>query len=175
MIFVATDQHIFCQALLQHVINYLKAKTNIQPRFYAQDWAIREALDANALYRSGSYINALSVKVDHAIADAVNHLIDSVDRYSNLQLLLTENSTIKTLWLKIFGDTDIVDINIRIEPAESNSNSAVFAAFNCQFPFFWLFVNSIESQWKIPPHSGKICSLFYVYIHICYLLVRIYR
>ncbi|XP_065899490.1 E3 ubiquitin-protein ligase rnf213-alpha-like isoform X3 [Dysidea avara] len=146
---ISTNQQIFCKALLQHIFKYLKTKKDIQPQSYKQSWAIKEALDAKSLHESGSYINALSLKVDRVIATALSNILNIVDKYCNLQLLLTEDTVIATLWLGIFEDSEIVDVSAAMEFTDSDSNNALFATFQCQFPFFWLLINSIESQWKI--------------------------
>ena len=141
--------------MLQHISKYLKTKKDIQSQSYRQSWAIKEALDAKLLHESGSYINSLSLKVDHVIATALNSILNIVDRYCNLQLLLTEDSqdtVITTLWLKIFEDSEIIDVSTVLE----YDNNDTFATFECQFPFFWLLVNSIESQRKISAVDSKI-------------------
>ena len=142
----------------------MKAKKDIQPQSYKQSWAIKEALDAKSLHESGSYINTLSLRVDHVIATALSNILNIVDRYCNLHLLLIEDTVITTLWLKIFGDPEIVDVSTVIEFADSDSNNAIFATFECQFPFFWLLISSIESQWKISAVKSK---------HIFVMLVNI--
>jgi len=152
---IATDHQVFCKALLQHIFKYLKAKKDIQPQSYKQSWAIKEALDAKSLHENGSYINALSLKVDRVIATALSNILNIVDRYCNLHLLLIEDTVITTLWLKIFEDPEIVDVSTVIEFSDSDSNNAVFATFECQFPFFWLLINIIESQWKISAVKSK--------------------
>ena len=156
----ASDQQVFCKALLEHIFEYLKAKKDIQPQLYKQSWAIKEALDAKSLHESGSYINTLFFKADRVIATALSNILNIVDRYCNLHLLLLEDTVITTLWLNIFEDPKIVDASAVIEYSDSDSNNAVFATFKCQFPFFWLLVDSIESQWKISAVKSKhICAV----------------
>ena len=150
--FVATSQQKFCEALLEHIFKYLKTKKDIHSQSYKQSWAIKEALDATVLHKSGSYINALSLKVDRVIASALNNILSIVDRYCNLQLLLIEDTTITTLWMRIFEDSRIIDASTAMQFNKSDTN---YASFECQFPFFWLLINNIESQWKHSAVKGR--------------------
>ena len=131
----------------------MNAKKDIQPQSYKQSWAIKVALDAKSLHENGSYINALSLKVDHVIATALSYILNIVDRYCNLQLLLVEDTVITTLWLRIFEDSTIVDASTGMNFSKSDNKNALF---ECQFPFFWLLTNNIESQWKHSAVKGKI-------------------
>ena len=158
--------------MLQHIFKYLKTKKDIQPQSYKQSWAIKEALDAKSLHESGSYINALSLKVDRVIATALSNILNIVDKYCNLQLLLTEDTVIATLWLGIFEDSEIVDVSAAMEFTDSDSNNALFATFQCQFPFFWLLINSIESQWKISAIKSKMTN-FLLSIGVSYHILSL--
>ena len=153
---VLIDQYQFCEMLLRHVFKSLKAKKDIESRTYKQEWASREALNAEALHRSGSYINLLLLKLDGVVANALSIILSAVDRYCNLHLLQSEVHAISTLWLKIFEDAEIIlDLTNGLENTGFDHSNAVFASFKCNFPFFWLLINSIESHWKISAINGK--------------------
>lgn len=125
-----------------------------------QEWAIREALNAENLHESESYISALSHKVDNVMANAVNNILNAVDKYYNLHLLQSKLHAISSLWIVIFEEMEIIfDVAFGIDNSSSDHCNAVFASFKCQFPFFWLFVNSIESQWK-PSVNSKYYHCF---------------
>ena len=150
--FVAVaNQDNFRKALLQHMIKYFKSKEKFQLHSRKQPWAIKEALNAEALHENGSFINALVLKIDNVIAAALNNILDIVDRYCNIRLLITEKHTITTMWLKIFEEAKIVDVTLE-------TVSDVDISFQCQFPFFWLLIDNIESQWKISTIESKNCT-----------------
>ena len=151
-----TDQQKVCKILLRHVFKSLKAKKDIDSRPYKQDWAIREALNAEALHKSGSYINLLLLKLDCVVANALGNILNAVDRYCNLHLLHSEISAISSLWLKVFEDTEIVlDLTNGLENTGIDHSNAVFASFKCKFPFFWLLTNNIENHGKNSPINSK--------------------
>ena len=142
--------------LLRHVFKSLKAKKDIESRTYKQEWASREALNAEALHKSGSYINLLLLKLDGIVANALSTILSAVDRYCNLHLLQSKGHMISSLWLKIFEDAEIIlDLTNGLENTGLDHSNAVFASFKCDFPFFWLLTNSIENHWKISAINGK--------------------
>ena len=146
MFYVYIDQYQFCEILLRHVFKSLKAKKDIESREYKQEWASREALNAEALHKSGTYINLLLLKLDGVVANALSTILSAVDRYCNLHLLQSEVHAISTLWLKIFEDAEIIsDLTKGLENTGFDHSNAVFASFKCDFPFFWLLINSIEA------------------------------
>ena len=141
---------------MRHVFKSLKAKKDIDSRTYKQEWASREALNAEALHKSGSFINVLLLKLDKIVANALNNILKSADRYYNLHLLQSEFCILSSLWLKIFEDPEILkDLTNGSENSSFDHSNAVFASFKCHFPFFWLLTNSIESHWKISAINSK--------------------
>lgn len=141
---------------MRHVFKSLKAKKDIDSRTYKQEWASREALNTDALHKSGSYINVLLLKLDSVVANVLSSILSAVDRYCNLRLLQSEVYGISSLWLKVFDDAEIIlDLTNGLENSGFEHSSAVFASFQCHFPFFWLFTNNIESQWKDLNIGGK--------------------
>ena len=155
--YLYTDQYQFCEMLLRHIFKSLKAKKDIESRTYKQEWAGREALNAEGLHKSGSYINLLLLKLDSVVAGILSNILSAVDRYCNLHLLQSKSHAISFLWLKIFEDAEIIlDLTNGLENTGFNhNNAAVFASFKCNFPFFWLLINSIENHWRIPAINGN--------------------
>ena len=170
------DQLKFCEILLRHVFKSLKAKKDIDSRTYKQEWASREALNAEALHRSGSFINVLLLKLDSVVANVLGGILSAVDKYHNLYLLQSSDvQVISSLWLKIFEDAEIVlDLTNDLEKSGFDNSSAIFASFKCHFPFFWILTSSIESQWKMSTISSECCyqvylTLMRVFIMFCRL------
>ena len=157
LLYLYTDQLKVCENLLRHVFKGLKAKKDIDSRMYKQEWASREALNAEALHKSGSYINVLLLKLDNVVADVLGGILSVVDRYHNLLLLQSSDvKAISSLWLRIFEDEEIIfDLTNDLENSSFDNSNAVFASFKCRFPFFWILTNGIESQWKISAISSE--------------------
>ena len=162
---------------MRHIFKSLKAKKDIDSRTYRQEWASREALNAEALHKSGSFINVLLLKLDSVVANVLGGILNAVDRYHNLHLLQSlDVQAISSLWLRIFEDTEIVlDLSNGLENSGFDNSNAVFASFKCHFPFFWILTNSIESQWKISTISsecnhwlsGVLFNYSYVFVMLC--------
>ena len=147
---------VFWETLLQRVFKHLKVKNDTHSELHRQEWAIREAMNTENIHESESYISALSLKVDRVMANALNNILNAVDRYYNLHLLQSEFCAISSLWITLFEEMDIIlDATFGIDSTVSDHSNAVFASFKCQFPFFWLFVNNIESHWKISAVKSK--------------------
>lgn len=142
--------------LLWHVFKSLKTKKSIESQTHKQEWASREALNAEALHKSGSYINLLLLKLDSVVAGTLSNILSAVDRYCNLHLLQSKSHTISLLWLKIFEDAELIsDLTNGLENTGFDHSNAVFASFKCNFPFFWLLISGIENHWKISAINGK--------------------
>lgn len=146
----------FWEALLERVFKHLKTEKKSYPQLQKQEWAIKVALNAEGLHESESYINALSLKVDRVMANAINSILNAVDQYYNLHLLKSKCSAVSSLWLAMFEEMELVlDVASGVDNISSDHGNAVFASFNCHFPFFWLFVNCIENQWKLSAVKSK--------------------
>ena len=90
------------------------------------------------------------------MANALNSILNAVDRYYNLHLLQSDFCAISSLWITLFEEMEIIlDATFGIDSTGSDHSNAVFASFKCQFPFFWLFVNSIEPHCKTSPVKSK--------------------
>lgn len=151
-----TGQHDFCATLNQHIFKALKVTKDTDTQLHKKEWAINEATKCQDLHENGSFRNALSCKVDQKIVIALNVILNAVDKYCNLYLLRSEIDVISTLWFKIFEDGDLfLNVTTELENITAGNKDIVFTTFRCQFPFFWLFVNSIESQWKIHTDQSK--------------------
>ena len=159
MFCVQIDQYQFCELLLRHVFKSLKVKKDIDSQTYKQEWASREASNAEALHKTGSFINLLHLKLDSAVANALGDILRGVDRYCNLHILQSSVHAISTLWLSIFEDTEIIlDLTNGLENTGFDHSNAVFASFKCGFPFFWLLISSIENNWKNSTVNGTYIS-----------------
>ena len=163
---VFTYTGAFWEALLKRAFKHLKTKEDTEPELNKQEWAIREAFNAEGLHESESYITALSLKVDRVMANAINNILSAVDKYYNLHILQSKVCAISTLWISIFEEMEIIlDATYGIDSTGSDHSNSVFASFKCHFPFFWILINSIENQWKKSAVKSK-CYHYYVIILI---------
>ena len=134
----------------------MKVKKNTDLQLYKKEWAINEATKYQDLHENGSFRNALSCKVDQKVVIALNVVLNAVDKYCNLYLLRSEVDVISNLWFKIFKDGDLfLNVTTELENITAGNKNIAFTTFKCQFPFFWLFINSIENQWKICAGQSK--------------------
>ena len=131
-------------------------KRNTDFQLHKKEWAIDESMKYMDLHKNGSFRNALSYKMDQKIIVALNIILNAVDKYCNLNLLRSEVDVISKLWFKIFEDGDLfLNVTTELENITAGNKNIAFTTFRCQFPFFWLFINSIENQWKIQTGQSK--------------------
>ena len=156
-LYTNSDQYDFCGALHQHIFKTLKAKRNTDFQLHNKEWAINEAIKHQDLYRNGSFKNVLFCKVDQKIIIVLNVILNAVDKYCNLHLLGSEVCVISNLWFKIFEDGDLfLNVTTELENITAGNKNIAFTTFKCQFPFFWLFISSIENKWKICASQSKL-------------------
>ena len=141
--------------LPKYILKLLKTKKGNRLLSARQVWAVKVALDTKSLHENGSYLNALSLQLDLITAGALNDLLNVIDKYHNLQLILAKEAWIQSLWLKIFEQIEISGVIVQ---SDSDTNEALFATFKCKFPYFWLLFNSIESHWSISAVKGILLN-----------------
>eukprot|EP00731_Ephydatia_muelleri_P007093 Em0003g1341a len=101
------------------------------------------------LQQGGTLRNTLIRKIDNTIIPIFAHIIAVTNQYDNLTLFHTndECSAIAQLWLAIFGDPQIVQFKYAdIVAAKEHNDGKGVAQFQCQFPFFWLVKETIDSN-----------------------------
>ena len=164
---VYTYTGTFWEALLKRAFKHLKAKKDTEAELNKQEWAIKEAFNAEGLHESESYITALSLKVDRVMASAIYNILSAVDKYYNLHILQSKVCAISTLWITIFEEMEIIlDATYRIDTTGSDHSNSAFASFKCHFPFFWIFINSIESQWKVSAVKSEYCHCYVIILKV---------
>ena len=153
---IHTGQYDFYGALHLHIFKILKAKRNADLQLHKKEWAISQAMKCQDLHKNGSFKNLLSYTVDQKIVMALDIFLNTVDQYCNLHLLKSENFVISNLWFKIFEDGDLfLNVTSELENVTTGNKNIGLTTFKCQFPFFWLIVNSIENQLKIHPGQSE--------------------
>ena len=156
IVYMHTDQYDLYGALHQHIFKILRAKRNTDLQLHKKEWAIDQAMKCQDLHKNGSFQNLLSYTMDHKIVMALNVFLNIVDKYCNLHLLKSENCVISNLWFKIFEDGDLfLNVATELENVTAGNVKIALTTFKCQFPFFWLVVDSIENQLKTRPGQGE--------------------
>ncbi|KAK7926008.1 hypothetical protein WMY93_008318 [Mugilogobius chulae] len=112
------------QALLStHVDSTLSSIKN--------NWVMREASNIDALQEGGTFRNTLWKRIQAVVTPMLAHLVAVSDRDQNLDLLLDANcgTSLKKLWLDIFGDEKLLQI-----PPTSQDPKSHTTKFD---DFFW--------------------------------------
>ena len=165
--YVHTYTGAFWESLLKRAFRHLKTKKDTESEVNKQEWAIKEAFNSEGLHESESYITALSLKVDRVMAGAINNILSAVDKYYNLHILQSKVYAISTFWITIFEEMEIVlDATYGLDSMGSDHSNSAFASFKCHFPFFWIFVNSIENQWKISAVKSEYCHCYVITLKV---------
>lgn len=142
-----TDELLLYKVLVKHVHSILQQMEEVK----ALDnyWAVDVARSRRQLQQGGTLRNTLIRKIDNTIIPIFAHIIAVTNQYDNLTLFHTndECSAIAQLWLAIFGDPQIVQFKYAdIVAAKEHNDGKGVAQFQCQFPFFWLVKETIDSN-----------------------------
>ena len=160
------------------------------------NWAFLEAMQVKKLRQGGTFRNCLSRKFDEVIVPIFAKILGTIDKNFNLSLIHDapdQSSLIAKLWLGIFANKQICHFNYDDMVAKDQQQhnyrrkvpgiGALLASpdYVCKFPFSWLLIDVIDSQWdNANALAGKInlCYLFmcvatsylpfnHVYLYIC--------
>ncbi|XP_031561517.1 E3 ubiquitin-protein ligase RNF213-like [Actinia tenebrosa] len=151
------DENSFSHVLLRRVHHLLKEKDASAPKEGA-NWSTSESLESSELQVCGTYRKALWRRIQNAVVPILSEMIAYMDRDGNLELLQTDVPWIKDLWLKIFADDKLAQLNYdsfltndderRLKnhvPVTSSGRDSHW--FQCRLPFSWLLKENIESIW----------------------------
>ena len=121
------------------------------------NWVLKEAMDMHNLQTGGTFMNALTRKLDEIVTPCLAEIIAFVDRGCNLSLLLPLSSSLSKFWLKLFACkrtdealkySDMVG-GRRVSVNPDNST--------CQFPFSWLVRELVDSHWDSAQSTDSMC------------------
>ena len=150
-----SESGTFYTILVCHIYRMLQEREAV---YQDDDWVLKEAMDMHNLQTGGTFMNALTRKLDDIVTPCLAEIVAFVDRSCNLGLLLPEHSPLSLFWLKIFGSkraeealrfTDMVGG----EKVEINHDN-----FTCEFPFFWMVKELIDSHWDSAQSTGGIAK-----------------
>ncbi|XP_072299387.1 E3 ubiquitin-protein ligase rnf213-alpha-like [Eucyclogobius newberryi] len=133
--------------LATHVDNTLLSKNN---------WVMKEASNIDALQEGGTFRNTLWKRVQAVVVPMLAHLIAISDCDKNLDLLLDTNcgTSLKNLWLDIFGNDKLLQIPPLSQDPNSESRTILVQNYitpkmmvGCSMPFSWRIRDYLEDMW----------------------------
>ena len=137
---------------------YLLLRERDEIAYNASDWLHSEAMSGSGIQEWGTFRKALWQRVNSAVVPVLAEIIALVDRDGNLDLIRNDNTWRSTVWLKIFDDANISELQYKkvISPLTSTVRERVQVLgsgagghfYKCQFPFSFLVKERIEKMFK---------------------------
>ena len=147
------------------------------------EWVFEQAMNRKNLHSGGTFWNALSRRLDEIITPMFAWILLYVDNYSNLDLLKKDSpSYVSQFWLSVFRCQELCQFNYAEMATQGLGKSLAVTGhkiihtqeFGCQFPFFWLIKDVVDSHLDSATHlAGIFYNNYYViacqlmYIHNC--------
>ena len=154
ILFLCIESGTFYTNLVCHIHRMLREREKV---YQDDDWVLKEAMDMHNLQTGGTFMNALTRKLDDIITPRLAEIIAFVDRGCNLSLLQPTNSPLSQFWLMVFACkraeealkyTDMVGgQKVNVNPDNTN----------CAFPFSWLVRELVDSHWDSAQSTGGMC------------------
>ena len=147
---LVNDESLFYAALVKHIHSILKEREEVVGE--ETGWVLNEAMSRKKLQSGGTFRNVLTRKLDEVIIPIFAEVLVSIDRYSNLDLVRKSSPPhIRQLWLSAFpvlckfSYTNITQGGNGL--AGIGQRKSMGSEFRCQFPFFWLVKETVDSHW----------------------------
>lgn len=156
---ILLDDTSFYGILVRRMLIILKEREIVKERFDIEQ-VHKYAADGRELQTRCTLENVLTKRFDDIIIPIFAEVLAVIDQFFNLYLLddrsvpEEDRRDIKTLWFQIFSNKTVlqltwarmaprVDTGVDIRAAETRVKLA--HGFQCQFPFFWVFMEIIDS------------------------------
>ena len=149
--FPLANDDMFYAALVRHIHAVLKEREEVMGE--ETGWVLNEAMSRKKLQSGGTFRNVLSRKLDEVIIPIFAEVLVSIDRYSNLDLVRKGSPPhIRQLWLSAFPvlcKFSYADMTTQggDQLAGMGQRRSTSSEFRCQFPFFWLVKETVDSHW----------------------------
>ena len=142
---------------MKQILSVLKQREN---NVHEREWVLMEAKNEKRLQSGGTFANVLSRKLDEVVVPIFTEILAFVDRYSNLDLISKKNQDQPRdlFWLSVFSNESLCKFSFEQIamregsthqiPGGSGKRVSIFDEFNCQFPFFWLIKDTVDSFWN---------------------------
>ena len=147
-----SDDSLFYATLVRHIHSVLRQREEAKNE--GTEWVVEEAMSRRKLQSGGTFRNVLSRKLDEVITPFFAEVLVCVDRYSNLDLMrISAPSHIRQMWLSVFTCSELCsfsykDISVCGDKLAGMGQRKLSGdEFRCQFPFFWLIKETMESHW----------------------------
>ena len=142
----------FTGCLLIRIEDLLKQEDEIMPN--PDKWAVNTR---NTLQASCDSIKKI---VDKRLQPILTYIIASIDRFSNLDIVVNSDDTpyLKKLWLSLFNSKSFLQFSYELIATSSIPSTAHLRKinYNCKFPFSWEIIEHVNSVFeKIIRWSGQ--------------------
>ena len=148
---LVNDESLFYAGLVKLIHSILKEREEVMGE--ETGWVLNEAMSRKKLQSGGTFRNVLTRKLDEVIIPIFAEVLVSVDRYSNLDLVRKNSPPhIRQLWLSAFPvlcKFSYADMTTQGGDglAGMGQRRSMGGEFRCQFPFFWLVKETVDSHW----------------------------
>lgn len=135
---------------MKQILDVLKQRDEIMND---KEWVLNEAMSGKKLQTGGTFQNVLSRKLNEVVVPVFSSILATVDRYSNLNLIGRTKPThpLHQFWLEVFRNQNFCRFSFeQMTTGErilgvSGKRAILYDEFKCQFPFFWLIKDVIDS------------------------------
>ena len=157
------DDSLFYAALVRHIHSVLQEREEVTEE--SVEWIVSEAMSGKRLQKGGPFRNVLSRKLDEVVIPIFAEVLVRVDRYYNLDLVTKKQDPyVRSLWLTVFTCCELCSFSyteVSVEEEDGlagiRKRKSIDNEFQCQFPFFWLIKETLDSHWNtIIAATGKI-------------------
>ncbi|CAL9693293.1 unnamed protein product [Knipowitschia caucasica] len=123
--------------------------THVDSTIWSNNWVMREASNIDALQEGGTFRNTLWNRIQAVVIPMLAHLVAISDRDQNLNLLLDKNCglPLKKLWLDIFGNDKLLQINSESRTVLVQNYITPKMRVGCSMPFSWRIRDYLEDMW----------------------------
>ena len=129
---------------MKHIRSVLLQKEDVEQD---EEWVLDEAMNGKKLQSGGTFRNVLSRKLDEVITPIFAEVLQFVDHYCNLDLVRKSSPPhVRQLWLSAFGCQELCHFSYE-EMRVGGQRKSLANEFCCQFPFFWLVRDVVDSHW----------------------------
>ena len=134
----------FTGCLLIRIEDLLKQEDEIMPN--PDKWAV---ITRNTLQASCDSIKKI---VDKRLQPILTYIIASIDRFSNLDIVVNSDDTpyLKKLWLSLFNSKSFLQFSYEHIATSSIPSTAHLRKinYNCKFPFSWEIIEHVSSVFE---------------------------
>ena len=120
------------------------------------DWVLKEAMNMHNLQTGGTFMNALTRKLDDIITPCLAEIIAFVDRHHNLSLLQPKamHTPRSQFWLKMFASKRVEEALSFTDMVGGQKAEIGDENVACEFPFSWLVRELMDSHWNSAQSAG---------------------